>query len=230
MATTILRRMGFDRAAARIGLNGVLERGHIKSSPAEIVGTLAFWFIMLTFVVSAADSLGLGNVSRTIESFVAYLPNVVGAVAITVVGLILAGFVRDAVQRGAESVGVEYADALGKLVHVVLIVLVGTLAVGQLKLNVVLVTRVIEILLIAGGAGLALTLGLGTRDLSKNIVAGVYARDMYSPGMQLTVGTDSGAVEEVGAISTRIRTPNGEAVYVPNGQFLETVVRGSGPR
>lgn len=229
LATTILRRMGFDRAAGRIGLNGILERGNIKSSPAQIVGKLAFWFFMLTFVVSAADTLGLGNVSRTIESFVAYLPNVIGSVAIAVVGLLLAGFARDAVHRGAESIGVDYADALGKLVHIALIVVVATLAIGQLKLDIVLISRVIEILLIASGAGLALTLGLGTRDLSKHIVAGVYARDIYTPGMKLTVGSDTGAVEEVGAITTRIRTSNGEAIFVPNGKFLETVVRGSEP-
>lgn len=48
-----------------------------------------FWYFMLTFVVSAADSLGLGNISRTVESFVAYLPSVVGAVAIAVTGLLL---------------------------------------------------------------------------------------------------------------------------------------------
>lgn len=226
IATTILRRMGFDRAAGRIGVSAILERGGIRATPSQIVGKLAFWFFMLTFIISAADSLGLGNVSRTIESFVAYLPNVIAAVAIAVVGLLLAGFVRDAVRHGATGIGLEYADPLSKLVHVVLIVFIAILAIGQLKLDIALARRVIEIALIAGGAGLALTLGLGTRDLSKNIVAGVYARDLYLPGTNLTVGTDNGAVEEVGAVTTRIRTPEGEAVYVPNAHLLETVVRG----
>jgi small-conductance mechanosensitive channel len=229
LTTTILRRAGFDRVAGHIGLSGMLQQGNIRSTAAQMVGKLVFWFFMLTFVVSAADSLGLGNMSQTVESFVTYLPNVVGAVAIAVAGLLLAGFVRDAVKRGTAGVGLDYADALAKLVHIVLIIFVATLAIGQLKLEVALVKRVIEIFLIAGGAGLALTLGLGTRDLSKHIVAGVYARDTYTPGMKLTVGSDSGSVEEVGTISTRIRTPSGEAVYVPNGQFLETVVRGSEP-
>ena len=53
--------------------------------------------------------------------------------------------------------------------------------------------------------------------------------DIYTPGMKLTVGSDTGAVEEVGAITTRIRTTNGGAIFVPNGKFLETVVRGSEP-
>ncbi len=230
LATTILRRMGFDRAAERIGLKAILDRGNIRASPARLVGKLAFWFFMLTFVVSAADSLGLANVSRTIESFVAYLPNVVGAVAIAVIGLLLASFVREAVTHGAEGIGVEYTDALGKLVYGVLIVFVATLAVGQLKLDVELIRRVIEILLIAGGAGLALTLGLGTREISRHIVAGVYARDLYPPGMHLTLENASGTVEEVGTISTRVRTPDGDALFIPNGRFLETVVRGSGSR
>jgi small-conductance mechanosensitive channel len=112
-------------------------------------------------------------------------------------------------------------------VYGIVLVLVAALAISQLKLETGLVNRVVEVLLVAGAAAFALTLGLGTRDVAKNIIAGVYARDVYQPRMTLSVAGASGTVEEVGTINTRIRTVSGEAVYIPNGQLMEMIVYGT---
>jgi small-conductance mechanosensitive channel len=226
IAVILLKRMGFDHASERVGLTPVLEKGNIHTSPSAIVGRLTFWFVMLTFTVSAVDTLGLDSLSRTIDSFVAYLPNVFGATAIAVIGLLLAGVVRDVVKSGVGSLGMEHAQPLAAALYIVLAIVVGALAVSQLKIETGLINRVIEIVLIAAGASLALTLGWGTRDVAKNIMAGIYARDVYTPGMRLSIKGDSGLVEEVGTVTTRVRSDDDEIIFVPNGELMQTVVKG----
>ena len=83
----------FDTASEKTGLRETMQNVGIELSASHVVGKLVFWLFMLTFLISAADALGLQNVSRTINSFVAYLPNVIGATVIVVVGLMLANFV-----------------------------------------------------------------------------------------------------------------------------------------
>jgi small-conductance mechanosensitive channel len=220
----LLLRAGFNTAARRIGLGDSLRQAQVAAEPSAIVGRLVFWLLMLVFLVSAADALGLENVSVMIGSLVGYLPNVIAAIVIAVVGLLVAGFAREWVQGAATRIGVDYAGSLGVAVYVILFILTLSLAVTQLKIDLSLINRVIEILLLAAGAGLALTLGLGTRDIARHLVAGTYARDTFTPGMSLTIGNQSGALEEVGALSTRIRSNGGEAIYVPNGRLVDEVV------
>lgn len=227
LATAILRRVGFDQASRRVGIRATLDRAGIDSTVSEIVGGLIFWLLMLTFLISAAEALGLPNVSRTIDSFVRYLPNVIGAAVILVVGLMIAHFVRDLVRSGTEGLGLDYGQALGSAAYGILLVVIVSLAVGQLQIETALFNRVVEITLIASGGALALALGLGTREIAKHLVAGVYARELLRTGADLTVAENSGSLEEVGAVYTRLRAKDGTSVYIPNAQLTESVIHQS---
>jgi small-conductance mechanosensitive channel len=119
---------------------------------------------------------------------------------------------------------VEYARVLANAVYVVLIVIVGSLAVGQLQIQTALFNRVVEIVLVAAGLALALALGLGTREIANHIVAGVYLRDLYRPGMEVTIGEHGGALEQMGPIVTTLRSADNHTVHIPNGRLTEQVV------
>ena len=71
---------------------------------------------------------------------------------------------------------------------------------------------------------LALAFGLGTRDTARNLVAGAYARKNFQPGMEVVLSDKPGTIEEVGAVSTRIRTADGKVVLAPNGQLTEMFI------
>jgi small-conductance mechanosensitive channel len=221
----VLRRLGFDRLSARVGLDRFFQRGGLKTVPSALIGHLLFWLFMLTFLISAAETLGLSNVSRTIESMVMYLPNVIAAVVIFIVGITLAAFVRGVIQSAAESIGVDYAQALAKVAYGALVIVSSTLAIGQLQIETSLLNRIIQIVLIGAAAAVAFALGTGTRDIARHLVAGVYLRDIYQAGTRISVGEHTGSLEEVGPVVTRLRTGDGTFVNIPNAQLTEAVVQ-----
>ena len=225
LCTSILRRIRFDVACEKTGLTQTLRTIGLQLTATEVVGRLAFWALILMFLVSAVDVLGMQTVSSSINSLVGYLPNVVGALVLAAVGLMLANFVRDLVHGSAERLGFEYGSAASQLVYALLLILIGSLAVGQLQINTDLIDRAIEIVLMATGAALAIALGFGTRETARHVVAGVYARESFPVGTALRFKDESGVVEAVCAVNTKIKTDSGETVYVPNAQLLETVVR-----
>ncbi len=224
---TVLRRIGLDSADSTLGAKPLFESMNVTAMPSAVVGALVFWFLMLVFVIAATDTLGLETLSASAATVAAYFPNVIAALAIVVAGALGARLARDAVRGGGERIGLDFARPLAQVVYGVLLVLVISLAVGQLKLETTLVNRAVEVIFIAGGAAFALTLGLGTRDVARNLIAGVYARDLYRPRMAMTVAGDTGTVEEVGTVNTRIRTGTGEAIYIPNAQLMDMIVRES---
>jgi hypothetical protein len=70
-----LRAFGLDRAAVRLQLSGILERAGVKMALSEVVARLLFWLLMLTFVLSSVETLGLTAVTATIDRLIAYIPN-----------------------------------------------------------------------------------------------------------------------------------------------------------
>jgi hypothetical protein len=42
---------------------------------SEVVARLLFWLLMLTFVLSSVETLGLTAVTATIDRLIAYIPN-----------------------------------------------------------------------------------------------------------------------------------------------------------
>ena len=181
---------------------------------------------MLTFVISASETLGLDKVSQTIESLVLYLPKVIGASLIAVIGLFLAHFVRNLIRSGIQGFGVEYGKPLSNFAYGVLVIVIGVIVLEQLEIETALLNSLVEITLIASGIALALSLGLGTKEISKNIISGVYARDTYKSGVSVKIDDDAGVIEEIGTVTSRVRHKNGDLVFVPNSVLIESRVRG----
>ncbi len=226
IVSTFLKKVQIDVASEKVGIKATLNRAGIVITPSDIVGKIVFWIFMLTFVISAAETLGLRQVSLTIDAFVLYLPKVIGASLIAIIGLVLAHFIRDLVRSGVEGFGVEYGKPLANFAFGIMLVVIGVLVLEQLEIETALLNSLVEIILIASGFALALSLGLGTKEVSKNIISGVYARDTFKSGLPIQLDDDSGVIEEIGTVTSRVRIKNGELVFIPNSVLIESKVRG----
>lgn len=228
IASAVVRRLlaavGFDRLGDRTGIADMLRRINVERPASHILGRIVFWILMLTFLLSASESLGLDRLSATINSLVQYLPRVLGAVFILSIGLFAATFSRDAVRGAAANVGSRHANTLGQTTYVLLAVIAAALAIGQLELETALLTVAVAVVITSAGVAAALAFGLGSRDVAGNVLAGSYIRDSYPPGTRIEVDGVVGEVKAVEATSTVLATAeNGEAC-VPNLSLLRGVV------
>lgn len=221
LLTKGLTKTGFNKISEKVGIARTLEKASIELSAADIVGKIIFWIVLLTFLISATETLGLPRISETLDEFLLYLPKVIAAALILVIGLFVAHFVRDLVRSGAESIGVEYAKPLGTMAYGLLFVMIISLAIGQLEINTDLLDTLISILIAAVGIAVALSLGLGTRDLAANILAGIYARDLYRAGEPIELDDIVGTLEQIGTVKTEIRLKEKNVVSVANSVLID---------
>lgn len=220
----LLNKLGFDSLSEKIGINNMLKSVGAELRASDIIAYAIFIFIMLVFTLTVLETLSLDAVAHTVETFVLYLPKVLGAALILIVGLLIANLVRELVQNTASHVADDYADAVGSIVYGVLVVVISLLAIGQLEIDASFLYTIIEILLIAAGVALALTLGLGTRDISQQLVSGLYAREQFKPGSQISVNGQQGELVEVGTVTATIRSEDGTLYHVPNHTLVSSVV------
>lgn len=219
----LLRRMGLDRAAGRLRLTDVLQEAGIAAAPSWIVGRLVFWVLLLTFVMSAVETLGLTAVTSTIDRLVGFLPNVIASGLILVLGLLLARLVRNLVGSAAAAAEVGQAARLGALSQGVVSVVVGVVALEQIGIDTEVVVTMLTALIAALAVATGLAFALGARPVIGHILAGHFLRQSLSPGGNVEIDGRRGVIERVGPVDTLIRSDAG-AWSIPNGRLLEEVV------
>ena len=230
-ATIVLNKLGLDAVCNRLGVTAILARANIKTPLSEILGKLLFWVLILLFLISATDTLGMPQFSEPLHGLVAFLPNLITAAIIFMAGFIASDVVRGIILKTGERLGLDFAKPLAGLVYVFLLVLTGTICASTLGIDTTLIRHTVEIALLAGALAIALAMGLGMRPLTQNIIAGVYVRDNFKAGTRVRVkDLDIDAtVVGVGPVSTRLRSAdageNREDVVLPNHTMISSVVK-----
>jgi small-conductance mechanosensitive channel len=217
-------RLMIDALLERVGLTALLQRVGLREAPGRLVARLVYWLLVLLFVQSAAAAIGLTAISGAIDSFFGYLPNLVAAVVVLLAGAMISRFVGDLITRAADESGIEFAATLGRAAATLILFVVAVMAVSQLRIDTALIKSVVLVVLGGFAAAIALSFGLGTRDITRNIVAGYYAKKLFTIGEEIEVGGQRGVLVGVTAQQVLLEQ-DGRTVTVPNKVFIEEAVR-----
>jgi hypothetical protein len=166
IAVRVLRMCRFDVLAEKSGFEQVLKRGGIQQSAAEILGLLIFWFLFLIVIVATLDTLGLPGVSETMNTIFLYLPRVVAALVILILGLYLANFIETLVRTSCANAGLQQADAIGRVTYYATVVFVVAAILQILEIAGEIVLWAFVSVFGAVCVALALAFGLGGRDVA----------------------------------------------------------------
>ncbi|MBS7426375.1 mechanosensitive ion channel [Pseudomonas syringae] len=221
LLSKLLAKLGLDRLVGGTGLTKIIGRAGVKVPVSTLIGKVVYWFVLLIFLVSAAESLGLQRVSATLDMLALYLPKVFGAALVLLVGVLLAQLVNGLVRGAAEGVGIDYSAGLGRIAQGLVIIISISVAISQLEVKTDLLNHVIVIALITVGLTVALALGLGSREIAGQIIAGIYVRELFQVGQQVQIGDTEGQIEEIGTVKTTLLTDEGELVSFSNSILLE---------
>ena len=84
----------FRSLAERSGLEAMAKSGGVDISLATVISEIVYWLVLLVMAVSITNSLGLPALSSLLNRAVLYLPNVLVAIVILVLGTLLARLVN----------------------------------------------------------------------------------------------------------------------------------------
>ncbi len=171
IVTKALRIMKLDVLSDRLELDSLLEKGGIKYSISELLGTVSYWLVLLVTFVVAMNVINLTVAAALLEKVVLFIPNIIAAVFILVLGLFVGTLLRNIVLTAANNAGVVQANMISKLAEVVVIAFAAITAIKQLGIDVRLVELLITITLSALGLAAGLAFGLGCKDLAGKATA-----------------------------------------------------------
>jgi hypothetical protein len=187
---------------------------------ANMLGALVFWGVLLFFLATAANALGLALLSSVVASFSVFVPRVFAAVLILVTGLVMGNLARSAVTAAAAGAGTAIGPGLGQVVRVAIIIAAALIAVAELGVDIALLTAVFSVAVAALLGGFALAFGLGARTAISNIIGSHYVRQTFEVGQMARIGDVEGTIVELTATAVVLEVPDGRAI-VPAKQFGE---------
>jgi hypothetical protein len=170
------------RLLRRIKLNAMLERGGVMDAvertgshmdPTRVAANLVFWFVMFAVLLVAADTLG-ESLSGVFTQLVGYIPSIIGAIVIIMIGNVLGAFVGGLISASVgRSAG---GPTLARVGRASVIMLAVFMALQELGVATQIVTTAFAILFGAVALAMALAFGLGNRDLAGEITRAWYER------------------------------------------------------
>ena len=223
-----LRRVGFDPLVERLGLTGALKGLGVKAPLSNILAQAVFLLLLLSFLITSTRVMGLEPVAQVFERLLAFLPTLLAALVVFLIGGVVAQFLGNTVTALAAGAGVNGPARLGKIVQYLVSLFVVILALGVLGMDTALLVTVVTIMIGAFGLALSLALGLGARGVVRHVLAGYYVRQRFRPGQPIAYEGVSGAVGGVGGVNTLVETAEG-SVVLPNGLLLESIVHSPQP-
>ena len=171
----LLERVGFDRAAQRTGVTDFLARtGWRRPRASFLMGELVKWFIRLIFLEAAASAVHLQAVTDIINRLVLFIPNLMVALVVLLLGALIARFVAGLVRGSASEAGFANSNLLATLSQVAVLGFAVIVAVNQIGIASTIVNTLFTAIVGALALAFGLAFGLGGRDIAARIWARWY--------------------------------------------------------
>lgn len=158
-----------NAAAERLGVAAALKTAGLP--PADTLsGSLVFWLVWIGFLLSGIDVLGFGSLHGMLSGFATFVPRLIVAIFILVVGFVVANFAWRATLLAAVNARMPSPRLLGGAVRWLVLILVGAMALEQIAIARTIVLTAFAIAFGALMLGLAIAFGIGGGGLAKRIL------------------------------------------------------------
>lgn len=213
-----------DRALVRLtSTSGRPPRGKLPPSSARVLGSLVYWLVLLFFITTATQVLGLDAFTAWLAGIVNYVPTLFSGALIIGAGFLLSRLARDLVVATSQVSGTRQRELLGRTVQA--IILVTALLVGADQIGIK-VTFLVIVAAVAGGTvaiSVALALSLGARSYVANLIGGHHFRHSFSVGQTVRIAGHEGRILDLTPVSVVLETEEGR-VTLPAKVFGEEAI------
>ena len=166
LVVRLLRIFRFDWLVERAGIARGLELGGIKQNGSEILGLLVFWFLFLIVIVATLEILGLTGATETLNAIFLYIPKVVAAVVVLILGLYFANFLQTVTRTSFINAGLKQADSMALVAYYAAVVFIVAAVLQILDIAAEIVMWAFVLIFGSICLALAIALGLGGKDVA----------------------------------------------------------------
>ncbi len=208
----VLRTKSLENVTRYLNELRWVQRSEVKVDSARLIARFVYWVILLFFFVAASETLGWTAVSQTLGDLLGYLPALLSAVIIAIVGLYIAQVVKNLILGTLLSLEMSSAKIISSFVFYIIAVFVILTALDQAGIDTTIITSNVTLILGAIMLTFAIAFALAAKDILRDILSSFYGRQNFKVGDLIKVNGMEGEIIRIDSISVVIKTPASEIV------------------
>jgi len=171
----LLELLRFERLIKKGPQDELREKDRTKTK--ELIGNLFYWFLIFVLLIVVLDVLGLNIGGLVLNRILEILPGIFVAIMVLILGLVLAIFVGEIAHALLLNTSIKHPLIWVRGIRWITLAFVVVLALEQLGLAAHLVINLILILAGAIALSFALAIGLGCKDIAKDIIIEFFKKE-----------------------------------------------------
>ncbi|MEX0291248.1 MAG: mechanosensitive ion channel domain-containing protein [Flavobacteriaceae bacterium] len=219
----ILKLAKIDRLTDKINESNIFGDVDVKFKVSKVLVGFVKWILFLVFLIVAADIMHWEIISTEIGNLLRYLPRLFSAIALFMIGLYIATFIRKAILGLFESFEFSGSKIISRLVFYIIVIIITITALNQAGVDTTIITNNVTIILGAFLLAIAIGFGLGSKEVVGDLLRTYYARRNYVVGDKIKIDGMEGTVEAIDNITMTLKTNKGKTI-VPISYVVESRV------
>jgi hypothetical protein len=175
ITSRLLEVIHFENAIEKAGIKKILDKGDIIETPSELLSLFIYWIVILIFLLSSLNILGLSVVTDLINKILLYIPNLIAGILILILGLFFANIIAGIIKTTCLNAGIKEGEILGDISKYGVIIFFVAISLEEIGLASNILLAGFVIIFGAICLALALSFGLGGKE-----VAGEYIKKWTS--------------------------------------------------
>jgi len=190
----------------------------------KVIAKLVYFFILLLVIQISVAQMGIQSLSNGLGAIMAYIPRLLTAAVIFIIGVFIANIIKNALRTTTDSLNIKTGKFLSDSVFYFLVIIIALTALNQAGINTELITN--NLTLLIGGILLAFMIGFGfaSKDLMASMLSSVYVKDTIAIGDKLKINNTTGEVVELTSTAVIIKSAEGALISIPMSKLSNEVV------
>jgi small-conductance mechanosensitive channel len=209
-----LRSIGADKLAEKLNEIDLFYKSNIKIVPSMLLSKLVYYLLMFLIFIAATDVLGMQSVSDMMAKLLNYLPQLLSAFLVFIVGVLAADFLKNIVKSTCDSLGIPAAGVISSVVFYFVFINVVMITLSQAGINTEFIESNLSIIIAGVVLAFAIGYGLASRNIVANFLASFYNKNKIKVGDKITINGLTGEVIELDHTAMVLQS-EGKRIIIP---------------
>ena len=192
-----LEKIGIDKLGEKLNEIDIVDKANIDIVPSKFISKLIYYVLLLIFIIASTDVLGMPAVSELMSDILNYLPNLISALIVFILGILIADFLKGIVKTACDSLNIPAAGLIANVVFYFIFLNVVMITLTQAGIDTEFIQDNLSIILAGGVGAFALGYGLASKDIVANFLASFYNKDKVKVGDVIQVDGMEGIVIDI---------------------------------
>lgn len=210
----LLGSVNIDKYGEKINETEFAQKGGFKLKLSAFISKLAYYVLLLVFVMMATDVLGVPIVSSMVKDLISYLPKLLSALTLFVFGIYLAEFVKNIVLATTNALGISSGKIIANFVFYLIFLTLTISAMAQASIETSLITSNLTVILGGVVGAFAIGYGFASKDTMANFLASFYSKNKVKVGDYVAIDGSKGKVIAMDSTSITLQG-EGKIIVLP---------------